>query len=48
MGFSAVIAETIIQQNYPNVQNAEMGELVLKDNYNKKLPLGVFFRFSSV
>lgn len=48
MGFSAVIAETIIQQNYPNIQNPEMGELVLQDNFNKKLPLGVFYRFSSM
>jgi 23S rRNA (cytosine1962-C5)-methyltransferase len=48
MGFSAVIAETIIRQNYENIQNPEMGELVLQDSFNKKLPLGVFYRFSSI
>lgn len=48
MGFSAVIAETIIKQNYANVQNPEMGELVLQDSFNKKLPLGVFYRFSTI
>lgn len=48
MGFSAVIAETIIKQNYPSLSNAEMGELVLQDSFQKRLPLGVFYRFSSV
>jgi len=48
MGFSAVIAETIIRQNYASIQNPEMGELVLQDSFNKKLPLGVFYRFSSI
>lgn len=48
MGFSAVIAETIILQNYASIQNPEMGELVLQDSFNKKLPLGVFYRFSSI
>jgi 23S rRNA (cytosine1962-C5)-methyltransferase len=48
MGFSAVIAETIIRQNYANIQNPEMGELVLQDSFQKRLPLGVFYRFASV
>ena len=48
MGFSAVIAETIIKQNYPNIPNSEMGELVLQDTFRKRLPLGVFYRFASV
>lgn len=48
MGFSAVIAETIIKQNYSNIQNPEMGELVLQDSFQKRLPLGVFYRFASV
>ena len=48
MGFSAVIAETIIKQNYPNIPNPEMGELVLQDSFQKRLPLGVFYRFASV
>jgi 23S rRNA (cytosine1962-C5)-methyltransferase len=48
MGFSAVIAETIVKQNYPNIPNPEMGELVLQDSFQKRLPLGVFYRFASV
>ena len=48
MGFSAVIAETIIKQNYPTLTNSEMGELVLQDSFQKRLPLGVFYRFASV
>lgn len=48
MGFSALIAETIIKQNYPTLTNAEMGELVLQDSFQKRLPLGVFYRFASV
>lgn len=47
MGFSAVIAETIIKQNYQALTNPEMGELVLKDSFQKSLPLGVFYRFAS-
>ncbi len=48
MGFSAVIAETIIRQNYAKIQNPEMGELVLQDAFQKRLPLGVFYRFGNV
>jgi 23S rRNA (cytosine1962-C5)-methyltransferase len=48
MGFSAVIAETIINQVKPDLQNPQMGELFLQDSFNKKLPLGVFYRFSSI
>lgn len=48
MGFSAVIAETIVKQNFSNIQNPEMGELVLQDSFQKSLPLGVFYRFSTI
>ncbi|PLK43701.1 class I SAM-dependent methyltransferase [Emticicia sp. TH156] len=48
MGFSAVIAETIIKQNYQAVMNPEMGELIIQDTFGKNLPLGVFYRFASV
>ncbi len=48
MGFSAVIAETIIRQNFQQVNEPEMGELVLIDSFQKKLPLGVFYRFSNI
>ncbi|MBA4853509.1 class I SAM-dependent methyltransferase [Emticicia sp. BO119] len=48
MGFSVVIAETIIKQNYATISNAEMGELILQDSFQKRLPLGVFYRFASI
>lgn len=46
MGFSALIAETIIKQNFKPIQHSEKGELYLEDSFSKKLPLGVFYRFS--
>lgn len=48
MGFSALIAETIIKQNFKPIQHSEKGELYLEDTFSKKLPLGVFYRFSSL
>jgi 23S rRNA (cytosine1962-C5)-methyltransferase len=48
LGFSALIVENLIDCSFGQVQNREFGELYLPDQFNKKLPLGVFFRFSSV
>jgi len=47
MGFSALIAETLINQTFGKGLNMEIGELYLKDRYAKKLPLGVFCRFTN-
>jgi 23S rRNA (cytosine1962-C5)-methyltransferase len=47
LSFSSLIAANLIHGNFKNVKNAEHGELYLQDNYQKKLPLGIFFRFSS-
>jgi 23S rRNA (cytosine1962-C5)-methyltransferase len=47
LSFSSLIAANLINTNFKNVQNAEHGELYLQDNHAKKLPLGIFFRFSS-
>ncbi|TXE11476.1 class I SAM-dependent methyltransferase [Algoriphagus aquimarinus] len=47
LSFSSLIAANLINTTFKNVQNAEHGELYLQDNQNKKLPLGIFFRFSS-
>jgi len=47
LSFSSLIAVNLINTNFKNVQNAEHGELYLQDNHAKKLPLGIFFRFSS-
>jgi 23S rRNA (cytosine1962-C5)-methyltransferase len=48
MGFSALIPQTLVKLHFGNVPNQEIGELYLNDSFDKKLPLGVFFRFASV
>ena len=47
MGFSSIIAETLIRQTFGKEINLEKGELYLNDRYDKKLPLGVFCRFTN-
>ncbi|WP_296705444.1 class I SAM-dependent methyltransferase [Algoriphagus sp.] len=47
LSFSSLIAANLIKTNFSKVENAEHGELYLKDKFDKKLPLGIFFRFSS-
>jgi 23S rRNA (cytosine1962-C5)-methyltransferase len=44
LGFSSLILENLIKENF-KPDNAEIGELFLKDNFDKKLPLGAFARF---
>lgn len=48
IGFSALILETFTRQLFGDRKNLEIGELFLQDRFKKKLPLGVFSRFSSV
>lgn len=48
LGFSSLIIENLIKDHFPKAQNHEFGELYLQDSFNKKLPLGVFSRFSDV
>lgn len=47
LSFSSLIAANLIKTNFEKVENAEHGELYLNDSFDKKLPLGIFFRFSS-
>lgn len=48
LGFSALILDNLMRQNFgDNPPNAEWGELFVEDGYQKPLPLGVFYRFSS-
>jgi 23S rRNA (cytosine1962-C5)-methyltransferase len=37
----------LIQSNFGAVKHAEHGELYLQETQGKKLPLGIFYRFSS-
>lgn len=48
LGFSALMLDNLIRQIFGPVPNAEWGELALADSYQKRLPLGVFYRFSSL
>jgi 23S rRNA (cytosine1962-C5)-methyltransferase len=48
LSFSSIIAANLVRSNFKDVNNAEHGELYLVDRYEKKLPLGIFFRFRKV
>ncbi|MGA0558558.1 class I SAM-dependent methyltransferase [Larkinella sp. VNQ87] len=48
LGFSALILENLMRAYFAKRPNAEFGELYLTDSFAKRLPLGVFYRFSSV
>ncbi len=48
LGLSALIVENLIKAHFGNPAHHEFGELYLRDSFDKKLPLGVFSRFSSI
>jgi 23S rRNA (cytosine1962-C5)-methyltransferase len=48
MGFSPLIVENLVKMAFPKATNPELGELFLADRAQKKLPLGIFYRFASV
>ncbi|MDB5240508.1 MAG: oxidoreductase [Spirosoma sp.] len=48
LGFSSLILENLINQTFGQVPNAEWGELFMADSFQKRLPLGVFYRFASL
>ena len=48
IGFSALIVETLMKRIFGDIKNPEIGELYLEDKYEKKLPLSIFGRFSSI
>ncbi len=47
VGFSAVIAESIVNSMFTELENPETGELYLTDKGGRRLPLGVFYRFKT-
>jgi len=47
LSFSPLIVENLIKNHYKNLTNTEFGELYLNDQYDKKLPLGTFYRFNT-
>jgi 23S rRNA (cytosine1962-C5)-methyltransferase len=46
LGFSALIVENLIKAHFGAQKYHEFGELFIPDSFGKKLPLGVFSRFS--
>ena len=47
LGFSSLILDNLIGQIFGSVPNPEWGELAVMDQFQKRLPLGVFYRFAS-
>lgn len=45
MGFSAVIADNLIKDYFPQVSECQYGELTIPDESGKRLPLSVYARF---
>lgn len=45
MGFSAVIAENLIKDYFPDVLDPEYGELLIPDQAGRRLPLSIYVRF---
>jgi len=48
LGFSALMAENVVADHFKHIANAEYGELFLPDRAQRRLPLGIFYRFASV
>jgi 23S rRNA (cytosine1962-C5)-methyltransferase len=48
LGFSALIVDNLITSCFGKVGQPEYGELYLPDSFNKRLPLGVFYRFTNI
>jgi 23S rRNA (cytosine1962-C5)-methyltransferase len=46
MGLSALILESLVKSLFTGIQNLEFGELFIPDRLGRKLPLGIFCRFS--
>ncbi len=47
LGLSAMIVDNLVKCSFGQVPNPQYGELYLADTFQKRLPLGVFYRFSS-
>lgn len=46
MGFSAILAQTLVQQIFGTKNQVEAGELYAVDSFGKRLPLGIFLRLT--
>lgn len=45
MGFSPLIAETLLKTHFKNINSLQSGDLYASDQFGKNLPLGIFCRF---
>ncbi|MHA8096148.1 class I SAM-dependent methyltransferase [Aquirufa antheringensis] len=45
LGFSTLVVENLMKGIFNVPEKAESGEIYLNDEYDKKLPLGVFYRY---
>lgn len=45
LGFSTLVVENLMKGIFNVPETAESGEIYLNDEYDKKLPLGVFYRY---
>ncbi|WP_025761511.1 class I SAM-dependent methyltransferase [Dyadobacter tibetensis] len=48
LGLSALIVDNLVKAHFGEGIKHEFGELYIPDSFNKKLPLGVFSRFSDI
>jgi 23S rRNA (cytosine1962-C5)-methyltransferase len=48
LGHSATLAETLGNVVFNHPKHASCGELFVPDHYKKRLPLGIFYRFSTI
>ena len=46
IGFSALVADNLINSYFGNAREKELGELFIADSYGKRLPLGTFLRIT--
>jgi 23S rRNA (cytosine1962-C5)-methyltransferase len=46
IGYSALVADNLVNSHFSNTGNKGYGELYLADKFGKRLPLGTFLRFN--
>ena len=48
MGFSALVAESLVKSRFGDIPGMETGEFYFSDRAKRKLPLGTFLRFDQI
>lgn len=47
MGYSPIIAQTLVKMHFPNAANLAFGEMYFEDTFKKQMPLGIYVRFAN-